>query len=157
MAWGETPRRDAVSRSIVSDMLQAGGLLVARDVARARAASASASSICGAHSASSSAFGVLERVLVLRAAHAAVDLQVLHGLQVERDRRRPAASFGGRRAMISAALALRSSRGLSVMESRPLLVVGVRPVGADERGDARDVGILRARRRRRRAAGPSSA
>ena len=82
MACAVTPRRDAVSRSIDERELQAPGLLVARDVGElgqraqpARAPRRPGGELVGV--------GVLERVLVLRAADAAVDLQVLHRLQVD--------------------------------------------------------------------------
>ncbi len=66
------------------------------------------------------------------------------------------ASLGWRRAMISSAPARPDSRGLSVMERRPLLVVALVPSAPMNEDDGVDVRILRRRPRRRRSAGPSS-
>ena len=96
----------------------------------------------GAHSASSVGVGVLERVLVLRAADAAVDLQVLHRLQVERDAVDLARACGceARDDLVGARLRARS-RGLSVIERRPLLTVGLVPSAPMNDATRRHVGI----------------
>ena len=82
-------RRDAEpARRVAVDVdvrLQALVLQVARDVGELAAAARSRSTSFGTHVASSSRFGVLERELVLRAADARLDRQVLHRLHVQRD------------------------------------------------------------------------
>ena len=69
-----TPSRDAVSRSIVEVQLEPVGLLIATRRRAARAACAASSSELRRPLGELVGIGVLERVLVLRAADARVDL-----------------------------------------------------------------------------------
>ena len=90
------PNREAVSRSIAR-RLRAPGLLIGGDVGSA-GSRRSALDKLGAHAASSAASGMLQAVLVLRAADAILDRQILHRLHVQRDARAPwraAAADGG--------------------------------------------------------------
>ena len=104
------PRRDAVSRSIVERHLEARALLVAGHVAELGQRLQLASSIFGRPLRELVGVGVLEGVLVLRAAGAAVDLEVLHGLQVERRSRRPWRAWAGGASMISLRVGLALAR-----------------------------------------------
>ena len=81
----------------------------------------------GTHVRSSSTSAILERELVLRAADAVLDGQVLHRLHVERDARRRRASSRCSRRMISARVASRSPCGLRLISMRPLLSVELAP------------------------------
>ena len=82
---GVTPSRDAVSRSIVDVRLQPAVLLVAGDVGELRQRAQRVDAAAATHVRKLGRVGVLERVLVLRAADAVLDGQVLHRLHVERD------------------------------------------------------------------------
>jgi hypothetical protein len=81
MACAVTPMREAVSRSTVHREREAGALQVAREVAQraelAHEARGPLGELVGV--------GVFEGVLVLRARGAGVDLEVLHGLEKDRD------------------------------------------------------------------------
>ena len=85
MAAGVTPRRPAVSRSMVHVRLQALVLQVGGHVGELRQLRAGARPRARSTSRSSVEVGALERELVLRAAHAVLDREVLHRLHVERD------------------------------------------------------------------------
>ncbi len=117
-----------MSRSMVSGHLEAGVLLVARDVPELGERLELLRATFGRPDGQLLRVRVLERVLVLRLAHAAVDLQILHRLQVERRSPRPSPSFGASRAMISSALDVRARSAASgSIVRRPLLVVGFVP------------------------------
>ena len=116
------PKRAAWSRSIVS-------VSVSPPVCWSVATSASCGSVFSLlkdlrrPSFSSSRFGVLQRVLVQRPGRPAADVDVLRGLQEQRGaldlrelRPQPADD-------LHRAIALRSSRGLSVINIRPLFCV----------------------------------
>jgi hypothetical protein len=92
--------------------------------------------------------GVLERVLILRAAHARRDGQVLHGLEVEVD------ALDARELRLEAADDVARGHAplverLQVHQDAPAVEGHVRAVDADERGDARDGGVLEEHARKR--------
>ncbi len=154
-------RRDAQARGRVAvdreRHLETGGLLVARDVLSiGRSPCGAPSTSRGAQIASSFGSGVLERVLVLRPADAAVDLQVLHRLQVELDAvHLRELRLEARDDLVRARRALRS-RGLSVIERRPLLVVGFVPSEPMNEATFSTSGIGEDHVGERRAGAPSS-
>ena len=120
-------RRDAEPRRGVAvdhqARLQPRVLLVAGDVAQLGQRLQAARRAAAPRRASSSASAILEAVLVLRAADAVLDRQVLHRLHEERDARRPWPARGCSRRMTSLALALRSSSGFRLIWMRPLFSV----------------------------------
>ena len=152
------PRRDAVSRSMVSDTWRPGGLLVARDVAAASASLRSSASELRRPLRELVGVGVLERVLVLRAARRGC--RSADPAPTAGRRRCPStcASFGCRRAMISSAFDVALVARLERDREAPAVGRRVRPVRADERRHARDVrDPCRTTSATRAAAAPSSA
>ena len=137
ISCGWMPKREAVSRSIVS-------VSVVPWLCWSVATSRSSGSVCSFVEdlrrpvVELGEVGVLQRELELRARRPAADADVLRGLQ---NSRAPStlSSFGRSRAMICCALALRSSRGFSVMKMRPLLPA--RPLPPIAIATAGDVGI----------------
>ena len=88
MVAGAMPSRDAVTRSIDQRYRQAAGLLVGRHVLQFRQCFSRVDESAGP-SLSSAGIGVFERVLVLGAAHAVIDRDVLHRLHEQLDALRP--------------------------------------------------------------------
>ena len=131
------PSRLAVVAIDLDVRLQPVVLQVARDVGELAAAARSRSTSLGAHSASSSMSRILERELILRAADAVLDRQVLHRLHVQRDagdvgelRLQPADDVDGAR--VALVERLQVDQDAAAVERR------VRAVDADERREALD-------------------
>ena len=124
MACMETPSRPAVSRSTLHHRAQAAVLGLRDDLAQHRRGAQLLGEL-GRPGRDVVGVAADQRVLVLRAADARADLDVLHRLEVDGDAgdgadRCPA---GARRSAVT--LALRASRGLSVILRWPALGVGL--------------------------------
>ena len=134
------PSREAVTRSMTSFACEPDRLLIGRDIRQLGSVRNFSTSFVGPR-IQLIAFGIFQRVLILRAADAIFDRQILHRLHVKRDAV-DFASSGCKRRITSVALIFRSFERLEIDQHASAVQRCVRAVDADERRKTLDRGIF---------------